>query len=120
MCRHTITTVTYKWRYVDVVRLSYERVCVCVFACAGLLIPLVGVALLGAAAAFVSNPILLQLGVITGKRRRRDAQDGLAAQAAAIEHKLNEIAALERYMTEVRASESERERARCACACAWA
>lgn len=31
-----------------------------------LLVPLAGVALLGAAAAFVSNPILLQLGVISG------------------------------------------------------
>ncbi|XP_045484651.1 uncharacterized protein LOC123689288 [Pieris rapae] len=35
--------------------------------------PLAGIALLGAAAALVSNPILLQLGVATGKRRRRDA-----------------------------------------------
>lgn len=37
-----------------------------------LLLPLAGVALLGAAAAFVSNPVLLQLGVVSGKRRRRD------------------------------------------------
>ncbi|CAH4034692.1 unnamed protein product [Pieris brassicae] len=35
--------------------------------------PLAGIALLGAAAALVSNPVLLQLGVATGKRRRRDA-----------------------------------------------
>lgn len=32
-----------------------------------------GIALLGAAAALVSNPVLLQLGVATGKRKRRDA-----------------------------------------------
>ncbi|BES97039.1 Hypothetical protein NTJ_09852 [Nesidiocoris tenuis] len=42
----------------------------------GLLVPLAGVALLGAAALFVSNPVLLQLGVIGGRRRRRrDATD---------------------------------------------
>ncbi|VVC94445.1 unnamed protein product [Leptidea sinapis] len=37
--------------------------------------PLAGLALLGAAAALVSNPILLQLGVATGKRRRRDTEE---------------------------------------------
>ncbi|KAG8291427.1 hypothetical protein J6590_059598, partial [Homalodisca vitripennis] len=37
-----------------------------------LLIPLAGVALLGAAAVFASNPILLQLGVVSGRRRRRE------------------------------------------------
>jgi hypothetical protein len=35
------------------------------------LAPLAGVALLGAAAFFATNPVLLQLGVISGKRRRR-------------------------------------------------
>ncbi|XP_045499650.1 uncharacterized protein LOC123697246 [Colias croceus] len=37
--------------------------------------PIAGIALLGAAAALVSNPILLQLGVATGKRRRRDTEE---------------------------------------------
>ncbi|KAJ0176175.1 hypothetical protein K1T71_008349 [Dendrolimus kikuchii] len=37
-----------------------------------LLWPIAGIALLGAAAALVSNPVLLQLGVVSGKRRRRD------------------------------------------------
>lgn len=37
--------------------------------------PLAGIALLGAAAALVSNPILLQLGVATGKRKRRDTEE---------------------------------------------
>lgn len=36
--------------------------------------PLAGIALLGAAAALVSNPVLLQLGVISG-RRRRDTEE---------------------------------------------
>ncbi|KAJ2951794.1 hypothetical protein O0L34_g13959 [Tuta absoluta] len=36
--------------------------------------PLAGLALLGTAAALVSNPVLLQLGVISG-RRRRDTQE---------------------------------------------
>lgn len=36
-----------------------------------LLIPLAGLALLGTAAAFVTNPVLLQLGVVTGKKKRR-------------------------------------------------
>ncbi|XP_026730224.1 zinc transporter zipt-7.2-like [Trichoplusia ni] len=37
--------------------------------------PLAGIALLGAAAALVSNPVLLQLGVVSGKRRRRDTEE---------------------------------------------
>lgn len=37
--------------------------------------PIAGIALLGAAAALVSNPILLQLGVATGKRKRRDTEE---------------------------------------------
>ncbi|XP_063625253.1 zinc transporter SLC39A7-like [Cydia splendana] len=37
-----------------------------------LLWPIAGIALLGAAAALVTNPVLLQLGVVSGKRRRRD------------------------------------------------
>ncbi|RZB89862.1 uncharacterized protein BDFB_008203 [Asbolus verrucosus] len=37
----------------------------------GLLIPLAGIALLGAAAALSTNPVLLQLGVVNGRRRRR-------------------------------------------------
>ncbi|CAK1543052.1 unnamed protein product [Leptosia nina] len=36
--------------------------------------PLAGIALLGAAAALVTNPVLLQLGVATGKRKRRDTE----------------------------------------------
>lgn len=37
----------------------------------GFLIPLAGIALLGAAAALTTNPVLLQLGVLNGRRRRR-------------------------------------------------
>ncbi|RVE46991.1 hypothetical protein evm_008375 [Chilo suppressalis] len=37
--------------------------------------PIAGIALLGAAAALVSNPVLLQLGVVSGKRRRRDTEE---------------------------------------------
>nr|XP_026494675.1 uncharacterized protein LOC113399691 [Vanessa tameamea] len=37
--------------------------------------PIAGIALLGAAAALVSNPILLQLGVATGKRKRRETEE---------------------------------------------
>ncbi|KAJ8720161.1 hypothetical protein PYW07_012204 [Mythimna separata] len=37
--------------------------------------PIAGLALLGAAAALVSNPVLLQLGVVSGKRRRRDTEE---------------------------------------------
>lgn len=35
------------------------------------MLPLAGIALLGAAAALTANPVLLQLGVINGRRRRR-------------------------------------------------
>ncbi|CAH2041498.1 unnamed protein product, partial [Iphiclides podalirius] len=40
-----------------------------------LLWPIAGIALLGAAAALVSNPILLQLGVVSGRRKRRDTEE---------------------------------------------
>lgn len=35
------------------------------------LLPLAGAALIGIAAALLVNPVLLQLGTVTGKRRRR-------------------------------------------------
>lgn len=35
------------------------------------LVPIAGIALLGIAAALIANPVLLQLGTMTGKRRRR-------------------------------------------------
>lgn len=57
----------------------------------------------------MSNPILLQLGVITGKKRRRRDTDAdfphvpnlRAAEAEAVQQKLKEIALLERFMTQV-------------------
>jgi hypothetical protein len=57
----------------------------------------------------VSNPILLQLGVITGKKRRRRDSDAdvsygpnlRAQEAEAVQQKLNEIALLERFMAQV-------------------
>ena len=62
----------------------------------------------------MSNPILLQLGVITGKkRRRRDSDADIASvpvlseqQAEAVQQKLNEIALLERFMAQVNSSEN--------------
>ena len=57
----------------------------------------------------MSNPILLQLGVITGKKRRRRDSDADISfvpnlseqQAEAVQQKLNEIALLERFMAQV-------------------
>jgi hypothetical protein len=46
----------------------------------------------------------LQLGVITGKKRRRresDAPDLSAQEAEAVQQKLNEIALLERFIAQV-------------------
>ncbi|XP_068631901.1 uncharacterized protein [Battus philenor] len=40
-----------------------------------LLWPIAGIALLGAAAALVTNPVLLQLGVVSGRRKRRDTEE---------------------------------------------
>ncbi|KAF5285301.1 hypothetical protein FQA39_LY04400 [Lamprigera yunnana] len=40
----------------------------------GLLIPLAGIAILGAAAALTANPLLLQLGTLSGRRRRRSVE----------------------------------------------
>lgn len=37
--------------------------------------PLAGAALLGIAAILVANPMLLQFGVVSGKRKRRDIDD---------------------------------------------
>ncbi|KAF7280328.1 hypothetical protein GWI33_006237, partial [Rhynchophorus ferrugineus] len=42
-----------------------------VFALKKILIPLAGLAILGAAAITSSNPVLLQLGVVNGRRRKR-------------------------------------------------
>lgn len=44
-------------------------------AAKAILWPIAGIALLGAAAALVNNPILLQLGVASGKRKRRDTEE---------------------------------------------
>ena len=66
-----------------------------------------GLCVLGAAAALVSNPILLQLGVITGKKRRRRSVEGedlpnlSPEQAQAVKQKLDEIALLEKFMAQV-------------------
>ncbi|XP_059472159.1 uncharacterized protein LOC132194719 isoform X2 [Neocloeon triangulifer] len=49
------------------------------------LVPLAGIALLGAAAALATNPILLQLGVVSGKRRRRDVAAFELGDLAALE-----------------------------------
>ncbi|GLH13365.1 ATP synthase subunit b 1 [Gryllus bimaculatus] len=66
----------------------------------GLLVPLAGVALLGAAAALVSNPVLLQLGVISGRRRRRRALRAGAEEDSerALRQRLADIALLEKFM----------------------
>lgn len=37
--------------------------------------PLAGAALLGVAAILIANPMLLQLGVVSGKRKRRNVND---------------------------------------------
>uniref|UniRef100_A0A1B0CD45 Uncharacterized protein n=1 Tax=Lutzomyia longipalpis TaxID=7200 RepID=A0A1B0CD45_LUTLO len=45
------------------------------YSAKSLFLPLAGAALLGVAAALVANPVLLQLGVISGKRRKRSITD---------------------------------------------
>lgn len=63
-----------------------------------LLLPLAGVALLGAAAVFASNPILLQLGVVSGRRRRRELlREGPAAD------RLQDVLMLEKFVSQVSA-----------------
>lgn len=61
-------------------------------------------ALLGAAAAFVTNPILLQLGVISGRRRRRDVQEGqhLSQMARMARQRVGDLQLLESFMAQVR------------------
>lgn len=68
-----------------------------------LLLPLAGVALLGAAAVFASNPILLQLGVVSGRRRRRELhREGLAAD------RLQDVLMLEKFVSQVSADDGYR------------
>ena len=55
---------------------------------AALIAPLAGLALLGAAAAVSINPVLVQLAVINGGRKKRSEQD----------KKLSEIDALENFL----------------------
>ncbi|GAB0089727.1 integral component of membrane [Sergentomyia squamirostris] len=52
------------------------------FSAKSLFLPLAGAALLGVAAALVANPVLLQLGVISGKRRKRSIEDDHAHKLA--------------------------------------
>lgn len=53
------------------------------------LLPLAGAALVGIAAALLVNPVLLQLGTVTGKRRRRrDTARQSSAPAKSLAHNL--------------------------------
>lgn len=61
-----------------------------------LLIPLTGVVLLGAATLFASNPVLLQLGVISGKRRRRSL-----GQWPVGSEQFQDVLLLERFISKV-------------------
>lgn len=53
----------------------------------GILLPIAGVALLGVAASLVTHPVLLQLGVISGKRKKRSLTQDIfqADQSSTIE-----------------------------------
>ncbi|XP_046994312.1 uncharacterized protein LOC124606372 [Schistocerca americana] len=64
----------------------------------GLLIPLAGAALLGAAAALAANPVLLQIGVISGRRRRRRRD---AAAGAEAQRRLQQLRLLEDFLASV-------------------
>lgn len=65
-------------------------------AAKALLIPLAGAALLGAAAIFAYNPLLIQLGVVAGKKKRSvDQLDGLYRA------KYHEIEQLEKFIDQV-------------------
>lgn len=63
-----------------------------------LLVPLAGVALLGAAALFAANPVLLQLGVISGRRRRSTVQEEDKQEML---ERLNSIHLLEKFFNQV-------------------
>ena len=64
---------------------------------AAFLAPLAGLALLGAAAAVSINPVLVQLAVINGgKRKRRHARD---LTTPVMERKMNEIELLEKFLS---------------------
>ncbi|KAB0799630.1 hypothetical protein PPYR_07510 [Photinus pyralis] len=52
------------------------------FGLKGLLLPLAGIAILGAAAALTANPVLLQLGTLHGRRRRRRSATKLASNSS--------------------------------------
>ena len=66
---------------------------------AALIAPLAALALLGAAAAVALNPVLVQVAVITGgKRRRRRSLDHLDSQS---KRQLEEMEKLEDFLTKV-------------------
>lgn len=52
------------------------------------LLPLAGAALLGIAAVLVANPMLLQLGVVSGKRKRRDTTNTASTSQTKYSQKL--------------------------------
>ncbi|KAF4532319.1 hypothetical protein B566_EDAN003622 [Ephemera danica] len=68
------------------------------------LVPLAGIALLGAAAALATNPVLLQLGVVSGKKRRRRSTEKIP-----IEHRNSEEALDEMLQTTTMSPEYEEE-----------
>ena len=70
-----------------------------------LVAPLAALALLGAAAAVSTSPVLLSLAVLTNGRKRRDlnAVDN-ADIAPEIQEKLREIEVLEKYIAKVNSS----------------
>jgi len=73
--------------------------------------PLAALALLGAAAAVATNPVLLSIAVLSSGRKRRSlTTDDANALTPELETQLEEMEVLEKYMAKIPHQEEEQEK----------
>ena len=73
--------------------------------------PLAALALLGAAAAVATNPVLLSMAVLSSGRKRRALNDDDAALISPeLEEQLEEMEVLEKYMAHLPGQEQQQEK----------
>lgn len=75
-----------------------------------LVAPLAALALLGAAAAVSTNPVLLSIAVLSSGRKRRALMDNGDEVTPELEEQLQEMEVLEKYMAKLPGQEEQQEK----------
>lgn len=75
-----------------------------------LVAPLAALALVGAAAAVATNPVLLTVATLSSGRKRRALSGGADALVPEIENKLHEMEVLEKYIAAAPEHEKQQEK----------